>query len=83
MHFKSIIIIINFLIIIHAIFIVSCNNHKDKYFEKDELTLVSAYYQMKSKHSHIEYLYWLKNILLLNIYFFHFEAKINLSYGRK
>ena len=66
MYYKNIIILINFLIIISAIFIVNSDNHKHKYFEEDELTLVSAYYQMKSKHPHKEYLYWLRNLLLLN-----------------
>ena len=50
---------------VYTIFLVIYNDRKHKYFE-DDLTLVSAYYQMKSKHSDIEYLSWIKNILLLN-----------------
>ena len=65
MHYKNVIILLIIIIIIFSIFEVSFNNYKHKHFE-DELTLVSAYYQIKSKHSNIEYLSWLKNILLLN-----------------
>ena len=65
MDYKKKIVQLNLVIIIYSIFVVIFNNHKHKHFE-DDLTLVSAYYQMKSKHSNIEYLSWIKNILLLN-----------------
>ena len=66
MHYKKkLIILLNLLIIISSIFVSIFINHNEKYFE-DVLTLVSAYYQIKSRHSNIEYLSWIKNILLLN-----------------
>ena len=80
MHYKIIIILLNKLIIICSIFVAffnnysDNNNHNDKYFE-DVLTLVSAYYQVKSKHSHLEYLSWIRNILLLNKSLVFFASK--------
>ena len=65
MNYKNIIVLLNIIIIIYSIFVVFFNNPKPKYFE-DDLTLVSAYYQMKSKHPSSEYLSWIRNILLLN-----------------
>ena len=32
---------------------------------KDDLTVVSAYYKMKSKHSSEKYLQWISNFVLL------------------
>ena len=74
MHYKKIIIRLNIIIIIYSIFVVIFNNHKHKYFE-DVLTLVSAYYQVKSKHSNTEYLSWIRNLLLLNKSLVFFTSK--------
>ena len=41
------------------------NNIKLKY-EQDDLTIVTAYYKIKSKHTVEEYLNWINNIVLLN-----------------
>lgn len=65
MHYKNLLILSNLFIILYSIYIIIFNNNKNKSFE-DDLTLVSAYYQIKSKHSNTEYLSWLRNILLLN-----------------
>ena len=46
----------------------------NKYFH-DDLTLVSAYYQIKSKHTEEEYLKWINNIVLLNKSFVFFTNK--------
>jgi hypothetical protein len=46
------------------IFIFTHNTRKNK--KEDDLTLVTAYYQVKSRHTHQEYLDWLNNIVLLN-----------------
>ena len=35
-------------------------------YEKNDLTLVTAYYRIKSKHSPEEYFKWINNIVLLN-----------------
>lgn len=35
-------------------------------YQKDDLTLVSAYYRIKSKHTPEQYLKWIKNIVRLN-----------------
>ena len=74
MHFKNKIILLILIIVICAIFEIIFINHKYKYF-KDDLTLVSAYYQVKSKHSNYEYLSWLRNILLLNKSLVFFTSK--------
>ena len=71
---KKIIILLNLLIIIFSIILVISGNNNDKYFE-DVLTLVSAYYQIKSKHSYIEYLNWIKNLLLINKSLVFFTSK--------
>ena len=65
MHYKNKIILLNLLIIIYNFILVIFNNRIHKYFE-DDLTLVSAYYPIKSKHSKSEYLSWIQNVLLLN-----------------
>ena len=74
MYYKNKIIRLNLLIVVYSIFVVTFYNHKQKHFE-DDLTLVSAYYQIKSKHSNFEYLNWLKNIVLLNKSFVFFTNK--------
>ena len=74
MNYKNIIVILNLSIIIYSIFVVFFNNPNNKSFE-DDLTLVSAYYQVKSKHSNIEYLRWIRNILLLNKSLVFFASK--------
>ena len=43
--------------------------------EQDDLTIVSSYYKIKSKHKPEEYLDWLKNIVKLNKSFVFFSDK--------
>jgi len=74
MHYKNKIIRLNLILIIYSNFVVIFDNHKNKYFE-DVITLVSAYYQVKSKHSNIEYLRWIRNLLLLNKSLVFFTCK--------
>ena len=74
MYYKNKIIRLNLSIIIYSIFVLILKNHKCKYFE-DILTLVSAFYQVKSKHSNSEYLRWIKNLLLLNKSLVFFTSK--------
>ena len=75
MHYKkNLIILLNLIIIICSIFVAIFSNHNDKYFD-DVITLVSAYYQVKSKHSKIQYLNWIKNLLLLNKSLVFFTSK--------
>ena len=62
-HYKSI-YIKNLWLILVILFYIH-NNIKLKY-EQDDLTIVSAYYKIKSKHSVEEYLNWINNIVLLN-----------------
>ena len=62
-HFKSICIKNLWLILVILFYIL--NNIKLKY-EQDDLTIVTAYYKIKSKHSVEEYLNWINNIVLLN-----------------
>jgi len=40
--------------------------NKTKNYQKDDLTLVSAYYRIKSKHTPEQYLKWINNIVNLN-----------------
>ena len=35
-------------------------------YDKDDITLVSAYYRIKSKHEPEDYLKWISNIIMLN-----------------
>jgi len=42
---------------------------------KDDLTVVSAYYKMKSKHSSETYLKWISNFVLLNRSLVFFTSK--------
>ena len=44
-------------------------------YKQDDLTLVSAYYRIKSKHTPEEYLEWINNIVLLNKSFVFFSNK--------
>ena len=68
------IIISNIFIIIYILAEFNFYKVKHKYPE-DDLTLVSAYYQIPSKHSHFEYLNWISNIVLLNKSFVFFTNK--------
>ena len=70
--YKSVISI--FIIIFHISFFIYIINPRAK-FIKDDLTLVSAYYKIKSKHLHEEYLTWLSNLVRLNKSFVFFTNK--------
>lgn len=63
------------LIILYALSETILNYYKMNKYLKDDLTLVSAYYQIKSKHSHSDYLKWINNIVLLNKSFVFFTDK--------
>ena len=44
-------------------------------YQQDDLTLVSAYYRIKSKHNPTKYLKWISNIVILNKSFVFFTNK--------
>ena len=67
-------IVFIFIIIFHISFFIYINNARSK-FIKDDLTLVSAYYRIKSKHLYEEYLAWLDNLVRLNKSFVFFTNK--------
>ena len=54
--------------------LIYINNFIKKY-KQDDLTLVSAYYRIKSKHLPEEYLKWINNLVLLNKSFVFFTNK--------
>ena len=58
----------NFLIFLFVFYTSFCFivYNKSKNYQQDELTLVSAYYRIKSKHTPEQYLRWINNIVLLN-----------------
>ena len=60
--------------LIFILFDISININKYQY-KQDELTLVSAYYQIKSKHTYSDYFNWISNIVLLNKSFVFFSNK--------
>ena len=63
----NVIIIIVFIILIFFSINSNRNNENVKnHYQKDELTIVSAYFKIKSKHKPRQYLDWLKNFVLLN-----------------
>lgn len=64
-----------FLFILYILNEVILNFYKMYKYPKDDITLVSAYYQIKSKHSHSDYLKWMNNIVLLNKSFVFFTNK--------
>ena len=41
-------------------------NSEQSSYQQDDLTLVTAYYKIKSKHTSEQYLRWIKNFVLLN-----------------
>ena len=55
----------SFVFILNIYLCLFKNNDKSKY-KQDDLTLVSAYYRIKSKHTSEQYLKWINNIVLLN-----------------
>ena len=63
-----IILFISYFLLFHL------TNYNDK-FHKDDLTIVSAYYKMKSKHSSEQYLEWISNFVLLNKSLVFFTSK--------
>ena len=48
---------------------------KNLIYPQDDLTLVSAYFKMKSKHKYLEYLQWINNTVLLNKSFVFYMNK--------
>ncbi len=68
------IILLSNISFFYILFIITFYNKKNKY-KQDDLTLVSAYYQIKSKHSKEDYLNWISNIVLLNKSFVFFTDK--------
>ena len=63
-----IILFISYFLLFHL------TNYNDK-FHKDDLTIVSAYYKMKSKHSSEQYFQWISNFVLLNKSLVFFTSK--------
>lgn len=63
------------LMILYILNEITLKFYKKHKYPKDDLTLVSAYYQIKSKHSHSDYLKWMSNIVLLNKSFVFFTNK--------
>ncbi len=64
------------LFIVHFYFSICffISNNQCNYFQ-DDLTLISAYYRIKSKHSPEEYLRWISNLVILNKSFVFFTNK--------
>ena len=54
------------MLLFYTSFYFFAYNKIEKY-QHDDLTLVSAYYKIKSKHTPEQYLKWINNIVLLNI----------------
>ena len=69
---------LNILVLIFLLFSFNINNYgifnMFKY-QEDDLTLVSAYYRIKSKFTSNHYLNWLSNIVMLNKSFVFFTNK--------
>ena len=72
---KKIILFIFIFIIYISIVIVFNKYIKNYKYKQDDLTLVSAYYKIKSKHLPEEYLKWLNNLVMLNKSFVFFTSK--------
>ena len=53
-----------FLFIFYVYYLIIINNNTK--YQQDDLTIVSAYYRIKSKHLPEEYLKWIKNFVMLN-----------------
>ena len=72
----NILLIILFIIILLFCvrFIIYKFNNKYKY-QQDDLTIVSAYYKIKSKHKPEDYYIWLRNFALLNKSMVFFASK--------
>ena len=68
-------IFILLLILLYIIFRNIFNKRKKILYPQDDLTLVSAYYKVKSKHKYSEYLKWISNIVLLNKSFVFYTNK--------
>ena len=64
--FYKILLIIFFILIIFCLFRFIYKLHRKSKYETNDLTLVTAYYRIKSKHSPEEYFKWINNIVLLN-----------------
>lgn len=57
--------IISILLLVFTYFFVFFDTEKIK-LQTDDLTLVSSYYRIKSKHKPVEYLDWINNIVKIN-----------------
>ena len=68
-------IFIILLILLYIIFRSVFNKRKKILYPQDYLTLVSAYYRIKSKHKYSESLKWISNIALLNKSFVFYTNK--------
>jgi len=67
-----------YLVIFLSIFYISLIRtkfNKKTIYQKDDLTLVSAYYRIKSKHTPNEYIKWISNIVMLNKSFVFFTNR--------
>ena len=77
-HFSTLkvkLFILSFLLIIFIQLLYVTEKNINPKYQKDDLTLVSAYYRIKSKHSNESYLNWINNIVLLNKSFVFFTNK--------
>ena len=78
---KTYIYIISSLLILFLIFLLYIINRiihkkiKAPKYPQDDLTLVSAYYKIRSKYKYSEYLQWINNSVLLNKSFVFFTNK--------
>ena len=61
------------IIIISLVLILSFNyysnakkNNENVHYQQDEVTIISAYYKVKSKHKPRDYFDWIRNFMLLN-----------------
>ena len=55
------------------------HKHKISYNLNEEITLVSSYFQVKSKFSHQDYLNWINNYLQINSAMIFFTEKSNIQ----
>ena len=71
--FLSIFILL--LILLFILFKSFFSKRKTTLYLQDDLTLVSAYYRIKSKHKYSEYINWMSNLVLLNKSFVFYTNK--------
>ena len=70
-----ILILLSIVILFIVFYFISKKMFKRSVYPKDDITLVSAYYKIKSKYASINYRIWLKNIVLLNTSIVFFTNK--------